>query len=388
MDRILSTEPWSFDKSLVVTQSFDRNSSVEELSFDKVSFWVQVHNIPIRYRNRSVAEDICDSIGQVHRSAKNSEGGGGSYMRVQVTLDVYQPLCRGMVIKLEEGEKIWVSFKYERLPNIYYWCGCFNHGDKDCDIWIQSKGTLQVSSQQFGAWLRAPPAASTNSKVIQVSGYYENRKENISTQRRKAEKQRPIPIPAPARETQAEKETGDTKAEISEALNLKNKSQELNKETKQNLRDPVSKVDYFEQQIRDIHKDLGFTENSNTPMPAVDSCTKNSMQAVMDVEEETHKKQNTQPRALSQVHPLPFTNISNFPNHANAADRNPHPTWKRMARSPVSSQTMVEDSIGIKRPVDMVIDHYELPCKKLVVSSNDKENYPSMAETGFQSRQS
>ena len=204
-------------------------------------------------------------------------------MRVQVTLDVYQPLCRGRVIKLEEGEKIWVSFKYERLPNIYYWCGCFNHGDKDCDIWIQSKGTLQVSSQQFGAWLRAPPAASTNSKVIRVSGYYENRKENISTQRRKAEKQRPIPIPAPARETQAEKETGDTKAEISEALNLKNKSQELNKETEQNLRDPVSEVDYFEQQIRDIDKDLGFTENSNTLMPAVDSCTKNSMQAVMDV---------------------------------------------------------------------------------------------------------
>ena len=181
VDRILSTEPWSFDKSLVVTQSFDRNSSVEELSFDKVSFWVQVHNIPIRYRNRSVAEDICDSIGQVHRSAENSEGGGGSYMRVRVTLDVYQPLCCGRVIKLEEGEKIWVSFKYERLPNICYWCGCFDHGDKDCDIWIQSKGTLQVSSQQFGAWLRAPPTASTNNRVIRVSGYYENRKENIST---------------------------------------------------------------------------------------------------------------------------------------------------------------------------------------------------------------
>ena len=100
------------------------------------------------------------------------------------------------------------------------------------------------------------------------------------------------------------------------------------------------------------------------------------------------KKQNMQPRVLSQVHPLPFTNISNFSNHANAADRNPHPIWKRMARSSVSSQTMVEDSIGIKRPVDMVIDHYELPCKKLVVSSNDKENYPSMVETSFQSRQS
>ena len=151
----------------------------------------------------------------------------------------------------------------------------------------------------FRSWLRAPPIASTNNRVIRVSGYYENWKENISTQRRKAEKQRPIPVPAPARETRAEKEIGDTEAEILEVLNLKNKSQEPNKETKQDLRDPVSEVDYFEQQIRDIDKDLGFTENSNIPMPAVDSCTKNSMQAMMDLEEKTHKKQSKQPRALS-----------------------------------------------------------------------------------------
>ena len=47
----------------------------------------------------------------------------------------------------------------------------------------------------------------------------------------------------------------------------------------------------------------------------------------------------------------------------------------------------MEDSIGAKCPVDMVVDHYELPCKKLVVSSDDKENFLVLAETGSQSRQ-
>ena len=388
VDRILSNEPWSFDKSLVVTQRFDRNSSVEELSFDKASFWVQVHNIPIRYRNISVAEDICDSIGQVHRSAENTEGGGGSYMRVRVTLDVYQPLCRGRVIKLEDGEKIWVSFKYERLPNICYWCGCLDHGDKDCDIWIQSRGTLQVSSQQFGAWLRAPPNVSTNNRVIRVSGYFENRKENISTQRRKAAKQGPIPVPAPAKESQVDKEKGDTEAEIQEEQILKNQPPEPDKETVPDLRDSVPEYVSFEQQIREIDKDIGFTENSNIPSPAVEPCKTNPMQTMMDVEGKIQTKQSKQPRVLNQVHPLPLSDISNISNHVIAADRNPHPTWKRMARSPVRSHNMEEDSIGIKRPLDMVVDHYELPSKKLVVSSNGKENYPGMAETGFQSRQS
>lgn len=66
VDRILASEPWSFDKSLVVLQRYDWNSRIEELSLDKTSFCVRVHNIPIRYRNRSVVEDICESIKEIH----------------------------------------------------------------------------------------------------------------------------------------------------------------------------------------------------------------------------------------------------------------------------------------------------------------------------------
>ena len=38
VDRILANEPWSFDKSLVVLQRYDRNSLIEELNFDKQFF--------------------------------------------------------------------------------------------------------------------------------------------------------------------------------------------------------------------------------------------------------------------------------------------------------------------------------------------------------------
>ena len=142
VERILSSRPWSFDKSLVVLQRYERHVALDDLNFDKVSFWVQVHNIPISYRTRSVAEDICEAIGVVDRSPDTSECECGNYIRVRVTIDVFQPLCRGRIIKLEDNDKVWVTFKYERLPNICYWCGCLDHGDKECDLWIQSKGTL------------------------------------------------------------------------------------------------------------------------------------------------------------------------------------------------------------------------------------------------------
>ena len=66
---------------------------------------VQVHNIPIGYRNKLVAEDICEAIGLVDCSTKASESEGGSFIHVRVILDVFQPICQGRIIKLEDGEK-------------------------------------------------------------------------------------------------------------------------------------------------------------------------------------------------------------------------------------------------------------------------------------------
>ena len=84
------------------------------------------------------------------------------------------PLCRGRVITLEGGGKSWVSFKYERLSNLCYWCGRLSHDDKNCNLWINSKGTLKVENQQFGSCLRAAPYTSAGKDVIYVSGYYED----------------------------------------------------------------------------------------------------------------------------------------------------------------------------------------------------------------------
>lgn len=185
VDRILSSEPWSFHKYLVVLERYERQTPLEDLKFDKVSFWVQVHNIPIGYWNKSIAEDICEAIRRVDRSTKVSDSEGGSYVRVRVTLDVYQPLCRGRVVTFEGGGKIWVSFRYERLPNICYWCGCFNHNDRDCDTWVQSKGTLRVEEQQFGSWIRATQLGPPKKNVVRVSRFYEERAENMSSRGRK-----------------------------------------------------------------------------------------------------------------------------------------------------------------------------------------------------------
>ena len=99
---------------------------------------------------------ICEVVGEVARPTETRLFDAGNFIRLQVSIDTSLPLCRGRLISLHDGKQIWVSFKYERLPNICYWCGRLTQEDRDCDLWIESEGTLNIDQREFGPQLRAP----------------------------------------------------------------------------------------------------------------------------------------------------------------------------------------------------------------------------------------
>lgn len=105
-----------------------------------------------------------------------TECDGGNFIRIRVSLDISQPLCRGRLITLEDGKTHWVSFKYERLPNLCYWCGRLTHNDRDCEAWIESEGNLNPDDQQFESWLQAPPFNTSRKKVVSVLSFFVKKK--------------------------------------------------------------------------------------------------------------------------------------------------------------------------------------------------------------------
>ena len=111
VERIIENQPWSFDKHLVVLQTFEEFSKLKDLVFDKALFWAQVHDIPVRFMSKKVAKSICETIREVRRSPKSADDDGGNFIRVCVTVDITFPLCQGRVFKLENGEKSWVCFQ-------------------------------------------------------------------------------------------------------------------------------------------------------------------------------------------------------------------------------------------------------------------------------------
>ena len=69
-----------------------------------------------------------------------------------------------------------MSFKYECLPNICYWCRCLDHSDRDCEKWIESDGTLDSKEREYGPWIRAAPTQARQKPVVVVPGFCEVRK--------------------------------------------------------------------------------------------------------------------------------------------------------------------------------------------------------------------
>ena len=113
MEKVLLGEPWSFDRHLVVFQRYDLSTPIEDLNFDKVAFWIQIHNLPYSLLTTEVAVRLGESLGVVTMPNDQTEMRGGNFMRVRVTIDILQPLCRGKQVDFDEEDEGWVSFQYE-----------------------------------------------------------------------------------------------------------------------------------------------------------------------------------------------------------------------------------------------------------------------------------
>lgn len=79
-------------------------------------------------------------------------------------LGITKSLHRGTAIKVK-GYKIWLDFRYERLPNFCFKCVIIKHGEFGCPKFLVSRSTHDGNNNQYGIWLLAPSQKSNSMKT-------------------------------------------------------------------------------------------------------------------------------------------------------------------------------------------------------------------------------
>lgn len=70
--------------------------------FDTVAFWLQFHNMPLVGMNQECGFKLGSTLGVVADvDVDDGNIGWGSFLRVKVKLDLYNPLARGRTITLQ-----------------------------------------------------------------------------------------------------------------------------------------------------------------------------------------------------------------------------------------------------------------------------------------------
>jgi len=74
---------------------------------------------------------------------------------MRVDIDITKLLMRGKIFRIENINKGWVYFKYERLPTFCYRCGILGHQERECQSVRKWCISTDEEDFQFGPWLRA-----------------------------------------------------------------------------------------------------------------------------------------------------------------------------------------------------------------------------------------
>lgn len=131
------------------------------VKFDSVALWIQIWGAPFDMSSSKVAAEIGSRLGEVVEVEKRKVSEGQNlFMRVKVAVPISKPLRRGGFIGGSDGQRSWVSYKYERLPLFCHFCGLLGHDLKHCaEYYARSKNGSEVLCQ-YGEWMKSAGSRS------------------------------------------------------------------------------------------------------------------------------------------------------------------------------------------------------------------------------------
>ncbi|KAK3194010.1 hypothetical protein Dsin_025320 [Dipteronia sinensis] len=131
---IQSGGSWTFDRAIIAFEEPYGTGDIAHMNFNKVEFWVQIHNLPLFYMTEDIGAFLGKMIGEVSDvdllTAKNV---GGRSVRVRVAISTDEPLMRSLRVDLiGTGTITTMLLRYERLQDYCFKCSRVGYSLRDC----------------------------------------------------------------------------------------------------------------------------------------------------------------------------------------------------------------------------------------------------------------
>ncbi|CAA0817405.1 Unknown protein [Striga hermonthica] len=168
-ERILQGKSWTFDGQYILLKDWKPENQEFLEEDEKVKIWVQIHDLPLHWITKDLGLKKGGIIGRVvDVLVPSAESSNGHILKVQVELNLREPIPRGTKIRLG-AENRWVSFRYENLQSFCFYCGLVGHIDKNCLAKKNDLARNVLNLGQFGEWLRGGPTYFSESKSYRSS---------------------------------------------------------------------------------------------------------------------------------------------------------------------------------------------------------------------------
>jgi hypothetical protein len=118
LDRIQNQTTWNVNGYLLSLQLWSPKATMGELTYNLSPFWIQVHGFSLANLTLQNVVAIGKGLGGTLMQVEDCSGAQKpfrSYLKILVKIYVLEPLKHGFYLRCEEGEPLWISFKYERF---------------------------------------------------------------------------------------------------------------------------------------------------------------------------------------------------------------------------------------------------------------------------------
>ena len=126
------------------------------MRFDLASFWVQIWGALFDMVTPSIVEAVGGCFGVVEEvENRQKQDIPNFFMRVKVALPLSKPFRRGAFLAGLNGQRTWVTFKYERLSLFCHYYELLGHDPKHCAQYFMATKNGEEVECQYGEWMKA-----------------------------------------------------------------------------------------------------------------------------------------------------------------------------------------------------------------------------------------